>query len=336
MTLFKKAAVFTDIHFGAKGNSEVHNEDCIQFIQWFIDTAKQNGCDTCLFLGDYHNNRNTMGLKTMYYAIKGLEMLSNAFDQTYFIPGNHDLFYKDKREVNSVDWARHIPKVNIIKDWFCEGDVVIAPWLIGDDYKKIKKYNAKYMFGHFELPGFLMNAQVKMPDHQEINAKHFTHIDHCFTGHFHKRQTSKNITYIGNAFPHNYSDAGDDDRGMMILEWGKEPVYHSWPGQPTFRTLKLSHLMENLDIMKPKQFLKVNVDVDLSFEESTFLKEQFIKDYGIRELILIPERMNYEGDESEDGHFELEPVDKTIVTQITNIDTAGFDKSMLLNIYNNL
>ena len=38
--MFKKAAVFTDIHFGLKGNSKVHNQDCEDFIDWYIQQAK--------------------------------------------------------------------------------------------------------------------------------------------------------------------------------------------------------------------------------------------------------------------------------------------------------
>ena len=38
--LFKKAAVCTDIHFGLKSNSQTHNDDCLNFIKWFIETAK--------------------------------------------------------------------------------------------------------------------------------------------------------------------------------------------------------------------------------------------------------------------------------------------------------
>ena len=30
--LFKKAAVFTDIHFGLKSNSKIHNDDCEAFV----------------------------------------------------------------------------------------------------------------------------------------------------------------------------------------------------------------------------------------------------------------------------------------------------------------
>ena len=32
--LFKKAAIFTDIHFGLKSNSTLHNEDCLAFVKW--------------------------------------------------------------------------------------------------------------------------------------------------------------------------------------------------------------------------------------------------------------------------------------------------------------
>ena len=49
--LFKKAAVFTDIHFGLKSNSLQHNQDCSDFVDWFISKAKEEDCsqeDGCL------------------------------------------------------------------------------------------------------------------------------------------------------------------------------------------------------------------------------------------------------------------------------------------------
>ena len=44
--LFKKAAVFTDIHFGLKSNSQTHKDDCLNFIKWFIVKAKEEGMVT--------------------------------------------------------------------------------------------------------------------------------------------------------------------------------------------------------------------------------------------------------------------------------------------------
>ena len=35
--LFRKAAICTDIHWGLKSNSLVHNKDCEAFIDWFIE-----------------------------------------------------------------------------------------------------------------------------------------------------------------------------------------------------------------------------------------------------------------------------------------------------------
>ena len=61
---FKKVACFTDIHFGMKGNSRVHNDDCEDFIYWFIEQAKANNCETCIFLGDWHHHRASTNVST--------------------------------------------------------------------------------------------------------------------------------------------------------------------------------------------------------------------------------------------------------------------------------
>ena len=162
MNLFKKAAVFTDLHFGAKSNSLQHNQDCENFISWFIETAKKENCETCFFLGDYNHHRASINIHTLQFGLRSLERLSKAFDRVYFIPGNHDLYYRDKRDIHSVEWAKHLPNVEIINHFFTEGDVAIAPWLVQDDYKKLQKMEAKYLFGHLELPRFYMNAMVEM------------------------------------------------------------------------------------------------------------------------------------------------------------------------------
>ena len=93
--LFKKAAVCTDIHWGLKSNSLVHNLDCEAFIDWFIAKAKEEGCETAIFLGDWSHNRNSLNLITLDTSIRCLEKLGAAFEQFYWFPGNHDLFYKD-------------------------------------------------------------------------------------------------------------------------------------------------------------------------------------------------------------------------------------------------
>jgi hypothetical protein len=270
-------------------------------------------------------------------TIRCLEKLGKAFEKFYFFAGNHDLYYKDKRDVYSVEFGKHIPGITLINNIYEEDDVALIPWLVGDEWKKIEKLKAKYLFGHFELPSFYMNAMVQMPDHGQLQADDFINQEYVFSGHFHKRQTKGNITYMGNAFPHNYADAWDDERGMMILEWGGVPEYKSWPDQPLYRTFKLSKLLEAPDdMLKEKMHCRVTIDVPISFEEANFIKETFMPQYNLRELMLIPEKTEIEGQDVQPVDLKFESVDTIVVNQITNIDSEQYDQQLLLEIYNNL
>ena len=334
--MFKKVACFTDIHFGLKSNSAAHNQDCEDFVDWFIAEAKKEGCDTGIFLGDWHHNRNSLNMLTMVSSVRSLEKLGKAFDQFFFFPGNHDLYYKDKRDVNSVDWGRHIPGVTIVSDITTIDDVTLVPWLVGDEWRKMEKLKSRYVFGHFELPLFMMNAMVQMPDHGELQPDHFKNPEYVFSGHFHKRQAKKNIVYIGNAFPHNYADAWDDDRGMMIMEHGKEPTYKIWNDAPKFKTLKLSELLDKSEeIILPKTYLRVGIDIDISFEEASFIKETFMGQPNLRELTLIPEKKDVEINTNLDVQ-QFESVDQIVSNQIASIQSDSYDPKVLLAIYNNL
>jgi len=334
--LFKKAIVFTDLHLGLKSNSLQHNNDCLSFVQWAIQTAKEQGCETCLFLGDWHHHRASINLQTLNFSLKALELMNDNFEQTYFIPGNHDLYYRDKRDIHGVEWAKHLPNINIVNEQFVEDQVAIIPWLVGDDYKSIKKIKAKYMFGHFELPHFKMNALVEMPDTGTVNSSQMAGVEKVFSGHFHWRQTKGNVTYIGNCFPHNFTDVGDDQRGVMVLEWDKEPTFSAWPDQPLYKVANLSTLIDDPDsILAEHVSIKVKLDIDVSYEEANFIKETFNKKYNLREISLIPIKDNeYEEDNNEEVSFNS--VDTIISEQITAIESDFYKPDLLMNIYNQL
>ena len=336
--MFKKAAVFTDIHFGLKSNSRVHNQDCEEFVDWFIEQAKANGCETGIFCGDWNHNRNSLNLTTMDAGIRALEKLGAAFENFYMFAGNHDLYYKDKRDVKSTEFARHIPGVTVVDEIQVIEDVALIPWLVGDEWKRIPKLQAKYIFGHFELPSFYMNAMVQMPDHGELKAEHFSTPKYVFSGHFHSRQKQGNVHYIGNAFPHNYADAWDDKRGMMILdrENDGDPEYIDWPDCPKYRKVKLSQLIDEKDtLLKSKMYLRVELDLPISFEEASFIKETFINDYDCREITLIQQK-HLEEINSELDISAFASVDQIVSEEISKLDTESFNKKMLLDIYNEL
>ena len=336
MQTFKRAAVFTDIHFGNKGNSRQFNQDCDRFIDWFIEDAQAKGCETFIFMGDWHHHRANINIDTLGYSLKGLEKLAKAFEKTYFLLGNHDLYFKDSRVVNSVEWAKNIPNVEIIHEPYYTEDCAFIPWLVGEEWKELKEAKSMpYVFGHFELPHFLMNAMVSMPDTNELRAEHLQHHDYVFSGHFHKRQVKSNIHYIGNSFPHNYSDANDFARGWMELEHGGDPIYHDWADCPKYQTASLSELLHNSSILKNNAYVRVDIDTDITYEDSNFVKDTFMRQYKLREMTFIQQRDMTQYDSTEVPQA-FESIDEIVHNQIMAVDSDHYDSNLLLEIYKNL
>jgi len=165
----------------------------------------------------------------------------------------------------------------------------------------------------------------------------FGGFDRVFSGHFHLRQERKNITYIGNCFPHNFSDAGDTNRGMMILEWGKDPEYHAWPGQPLYQVYNLSDVIDRADaLLKPNMHVRVQLDIEISYEESNYIKDTFVKQHNLREMVLILNRREEHEQDLAPGDVTFESVDQIVTDQITKIESDFYDPKLLLQIYQNL
>jgi hypothetical protein len=123
----------------------------------------------------------------------------------------------------------------------------------------------------------------------------------------------------------------------MVMDWGGEPQYIDWSDCPKYRSVKLSDLIDNApSIMKSKMHIKVNLDIDISYEEANFIKETFIKDYDIREISLIQDKVNLEGTIEDNPDAKFESVDQIVTEQLINIDSDTFDKATLLEIYNDL
>ena len=141
---------------------------------------------------------------------------------------------------------------------------------------------------------------------------------------------------MGNAFPHNYADAWDDDRGMMVIEYGQEPKFINWPEMPRYITIKVSELLEDPDkYLKAKMYVRVTLDIKISYEEANFVRETFIDKYQLRELQLIPEQV----DKAQQPLVEVQKfdsVDQIVVKQLQGVDSEVYDKNVLTAIYNDL
>jgi hypothetical protein len=80
---------------------------------------------------------------------------------------------------------------------------------------------------------------------------------------------------------------------------------------------------------------RVTIDLPITFEEANFIKEQFIPQFNLRELALIPEKVEVESS-AVPIDLNFESVDTIVMNQIGAIDSDSYDKKLLLDIYNNL
>lgn len=335
--LFKKLAYFTDIHFGRRSNSPVDLKDNLDFVQWFIAEAKKRGCETFVFGGDFFDNRNAIHLNTLNTGLDALQMLNDSFDRCWFIPGNHDLLYRTSRDVSSIEFARSLPNIEIVRAPTTIDDVTFLPWLVGDEHKNLKAHRGRYVFAHLEVPGFLMNAKVEMPDGpQAVRPDQFDTHECVFTGHFHMRQSKGNIHYTGNAMPFNFSDDWDEERGAMFLDWGGRPDYVAWPAQPLYRTMTLSELLDDpAKLLVPKLTARVAIDIDISYEEAQVIKDTFIDGHGLRKIELV-HQPKQEADQEFTGDVQFQSVDQIVIDGLKAVQSIGLKPDKLVDIYKSL
>jgi hypothetical protein len=124
---------------------------------------------------------------------------------------------------------------------------------------------------------------------------------------------------------------------MMILEWDQEPEFHSWPNQPKYRVYKLSEALDNPDgLLLPRTHVRIHIDIDISYEEASFIKETLIPQYNLREMTLIPMKGDSVSDDTGQAELKFESVDKIILEGITNIESDFYDSKLLLEIYRNI
>lgn len=352
MGKLKRGAFFTDIHFGRKANSQLHNDDCLKYLNWFSEQVKQYECDYVAFLGDWNENRSALNIHTLNFTHVGAKILNQLGVPVYFVVGNHDLYYRNSREVHSV--IHHevfenftlIEEPTIIKE--IKGDMLFCPYMFHEEYPSLMKYlNVPFWAGHFEFKGFIITGyNITMPTGPD--AADFKGPKYIVSGHFHKRQTQPdtNVIYIGNTFPMDFGDAGDSERGMMMYDHNAdEMVFINWPECPRYVKTKLSYLIDDdKDLSKILlEHSRVNciVDISLDFEEVNELKQLLMKQFKLRDLTFeeSPEIRKALTDTDTMIDWEntsLQSVDECVHTMLHNVDTEHYDKNLLINLYKDL
>ena len=341
----RKLAMFTDIHFGARNNSDQHNLDNLDFVDWFCKTVKDEQPSHIAFLGDWFENRNQINIRTLHRSNEACRRLNALGLPIIFIVGNHDLYHRSDRSIFSTDIFSNFENFHLIseptslgKDWF------VAPYLFRAEYPNLVAdiNSAKYVLGHFEFRGYVVTGADRVMDHGP-DAEDFKGPKYIFSGHFHKRQANKNIIYIGNTFPTNYGDAGDKERGCAIFDVEKDEIwFHDWEEAPLFFKTRLSRVLGGEADFPPRSRVRCVIDMDIGYSDVQALKEEMLKGFELREFsveedMATRKEMIAEGMELE-GDLDLSSLDNTVRQLITEgvAPSATIDPSQLIKLYEEL
>ena len=343
-TAMKKGAVFTDIHWGKKANSVTHNQDCTNYVDWFCKKVRSDpSINYIAFLGDWNENRSALNIATLKASYYGAKKLNELGLPIYFVVGNHDLYYRNSREIHSVVPFNEFSNFVVIDELTRVGDVLFCPYLFHDEYPMLKKHlDVPIWMGHFEFRGFVVTGySITMPTGPDAND--YVGPKYIISGHFHKRQAHNQVVYIGNTFPMDFGDAGDGERGMMIYDHvNDEMIFENWDDCPRYIKTTLSEILETSTnkekILVPNARVKCIVDIPITFEESTYLHQKFLDNYNLREFSMeeapeIRTALTETETEIDWDITELTNVNDLVLRMLNDIESEHIDNELLIKLY---
>jgi DNA repair exonuclease SbcCD nuclease subunit len=269
-------------------------------------------------------------------SFKAVQKLAETGKPIYWIIGNHDLPFLEKRSPHSLPFLEAFSNITIIDEPTLIDDTLFVPWIVpSDNIKDIVSIKARYVFGHFEFPGFMMNQNYAMEAHEGmLSHEDFSGPEYIFSGHYHGRQIKKirdtEVHYIGNAFPHNFSDANDTDRGMMIIEHGGKPVYKNWPNMPTYHKLNLSQYEGQ--VFGPRAKIIIQDDVGMSSEQRDDIRDMMLEGASTMGINIIDSPSILKRDDAAlllDGEDMMDMVTR----RLKETDDPNYDADLLVDIF---
>jgi hypothetical protein len=280
-----KIALISDIHFGCRNNSEKYLTIMKNFfLDTLVKTLKQNNVKDLRILGDLFDNRNNINIRTMNTVLYVFRELNKQLPDlsVSILLGNHDIYYHNRIDINSLECLREIPNINIIdkvtEEIIDNRRIISIPWLIKDtevysDFIRAVKAKTKYdfCFGHFEIKDFEMVRGIK--DETGLNHDIFSNFSKVFTGHYHIRNTIKNMSYLGCPYQLTWNDYGDT-KGIHIIDVKENKVtFIENKDSPCFVRLTMEDIVnKNKSLINkiPNNFIKLVIEK--KYKESFIIK----------------------------------------------------------------
>lgn len=221
-----KIVIIGDVHFDvANGNQNVLENQLNFFNKQVFPYMRENNIKSIIQLGDLMDNRNKVSVNVLHYLKKDFfDVMKSEGITLYTLIGNHDIYYKDSREIHSLELFDEIydnfivvNDINTLE--IADKKLLLVPWVLPDEKYNFENYlDTDYIFGHFETNGVEMVKGINCNSAHAFDMDSFKGIK-TFSGHFHLRRyyESSNIYYVGTPNQINWSDYAEV-KGFHVLD----------------------------------------------------------------------------------------------------------------------
>jgi DNA repair exonuclease SbcCD nuclease subunit len=309
-----KALIFSDLHIHGHKDRTERLKDCLEVLEWVFATADKCDCEYIFFLGDLFHERSKIDVMNYLHTFEIFmkHMLDDASHrEMYLLVGNHDMYHKERWDVNSVKPLSAIPRISVIQspvslnlggrkiDWLPHTENPI------EALNEFKKNGAgDILFGHMAVSGALTNTFYGVRsdviveydnDMVTVDASLFDSWDMTMLGHYHGAQKlSAKAEYIGSPLQLTFGEAFQE-KHIVLLD---------------LKTMEKEYIVNDFS---PKHLIVTEQDVE---NEAYNLSGQFVRiaveNMGKKDLIDLQRKI---ARESKPLTIDLKQVDKKIGEQ---------------------
>jgi len=224
-----KIAILNDTHWGARNDNAAFAEYFIKFYrEIFFPYLRENHIKTVFHLGDLADRRKYINFVTAKNLEENfIKVCKDDGIELHMIVGNHDTFYKNTNEVNTLRQLYGESSYENMHLYWNEPveldmdgcKIMLSPWICQDNYQAsmdaFKNTKAEILMGHFEIAGYEM-MRGQLCDHG-MDRNIFKKFDAVYSGHFHHPSTHGNISYLGAQYEMTWTDY-DQKRGFSVFD----------------------------------------------------------------------------------------------------------------------
>jgi DNA repair exonuclease SbcCD nuclease subunit len=342
-----KIAFLNDTHCGIRNSSDVFLDNAEKFYEEvFFPYLLENDIKHIVHLGDYYDNRKFINFRALNRNRKMFLAKLREYDiKMDIILGNHDTYYKNTNDLNSLKelLGHYMDEVNIIHEPTTMNynglEFALVPWINPENYEStiqfINKTPAKYLGGHFDIVGFEMIKGVVST--HGLDPTLFERFQAVYSGHYHVKSSNANIHYLGSQMEFFWNDA-HNQKYFHIFDTDTQELIQVYNPHTLFHRIYYDDTKQNYLEYDFSQVDNKFVKIVVINKKDLFTFDRFvdkIQSCKIHELKIQENFSEFVGDQVDDAEVLLEDTNTLLNSYIDGVDTE-LDKDRIKTQMNEL